>query len=124
MYASCLKCRTQWRVRVGDTPKRMICGKCGGNMIAVLKEYERENIKLLSKNDPDGTEKNEISRITKNANLVNEDGRKAVLILSGRGIGPDSASRILRRMHLDEDDLLRDILASEVLYAKNKRFWD
>ena len=124
MYASCIRCRTQWRMRVGDAPKRVVCGKCGGSMVAVLKEYERDNIRLLSKKEPDGTEKNEILRITKNANLVNEDGKKAVLILSGRGIGPDSASRILRRMHIDEDDLLRDILASEVLYAKNKRFWD
>jgi len=124
MYASCLKCQSQWRVRVGDSPKRFVCGRCGGNMIAVLKEYDRDKIKLLSKKQPGGPEKSEVARIFKNANLVNEEGKKAVIILAGRGIGPDSASRILRRMHLDEDDLLRDILASEVLYAKNKRFWD
>jgi len=93
-------------------------------MIAVLKEYERDNIRLFSKKDPDANEKKEMLRITKNANLVNENGGKAVMILAGRGIGPDSASRILNRMHTDEDDLLRDILSSEVLYAKNKRFWD
>ena len=124
MYASCLKCQTQWRVRVGNSPKKFKCGKCGGNMIAVLKEYDRDKIKLFSKKELNESERSEASRISKNANLVNEDGKKAVLILAGRGIGPDSASRILRRMHLDEDDLLRDILASEVLYAKNKRFWD
>jgi ATP-dependent Lhr-like helicase len=124
MYASCLKCQSQWRVRVSDSPKRFVCGKCGGNMIAVLKEYDRENIKLFSKKELSATEKGETARISKNANLVNEDGKKAVLVLAGRGIGPDSASRILRRMHIDEDDLLRDILSSEVLYARNKRFWD
>jgi ATP-dependent Lhr-like helicase len=124
VHASCLKCQGQRRLRVGDSPKRFVCGKCGGNMIAVLKEYERDNIKLFAKKDPSADERKEMLRISKNANLVNENGGKAVMILAGRGIGPDSASRILNRMHIDEDDLLRDILASEVLYAKNKRFWD
>jgi ATP-dependent Lhr-like helicase len=124
VYASCLKCQSQRRLRVGDAPKRFVCGKCGGNMIAVLKEYERENIRLFAKKGPGADDRKEMTRISKNANLVNENGSKAVLILAGRGIGPDSASRILNRMHIDEDDLLRDILASEVLYAKNKRFWD
>ncbi|MDR0334858.1 MAG: DEAD/DEAH box helicase [Methanomassiliicoccaceae archaeon] len=124
MYASCIRCQSQRRVRAGDSPKRFKCEKCGGNMIAVLKEYERDNIRLFAKKDPDAGEKKEMARITKNANLVNENGGKAVTILAGRGIGPDSASRILNRMHIDEDDLLRDILSSEVLYAKNKRFWD
>jgi len=124
MYASCIRCRDQRRLRVSDAPKRFTCGKCGGNMIAVLKEYERDNIKLFAKKDVTADEKKEMLRISRNANLVNENGGRAVMILAGRGIGPDSASRILNRMHLDEDDLLRDILASEVLYAKNKRFWD
>ena len=124
LYASCIRCLGQRRLRAGDAPKRFRCERCGGNMIAVLKEYERDNIKLFSKKDPNANEKKEMARITKNANLVNENGGKAVMILAGRGIGPDSASRILNRMHTDEDDLLRDILSSEVLYAKNKRFWD
>ena len=101
-----------------------MCNKCSGNMIAILKEYDRDKIKLFFKKDISGTERSEMTKISKNANLVNEEGRKAVLVMAGRGIGPDSASRILRRMHADEDDLLRDILTSEVLYAKNKRFWD
>jgi len=124
MYASCIRCRSQRRMRVIDSPKRFVCEGCGGNMVALLKEYERENIKLFSKKDPDVSERKEIQRIMRNANLINEYGAKAAMILAGRGIGPDSASRILNRMHSDEDDLLRDILSSEVLYAKNKRFWD
>lgn len=124
VYASCLRCQNRRRLRVADAPKRLICESCGGNMIAVLKEYEKDNIRLFAKKDHDADEKKEMARISRNANLVNENGAKAVMILAGRGIGPDSASRILNRMHIDEDDLLRDILASEVLYARNKRFWD
>ncbi len=59
------------------------------------------------------------------ANLVNEHGgKRASLVLAGRGVGPDAASRILRSMYVDEDDFLRAIMNAEILYAKNKRFWD
>ena len=124
LFASCIRCQSQWRVRVSDAPKRFVCGHCGGNMIALLKEYDREKIKLLKKEKPTPEEKKDIQRIGRNANIVNENGRRACMTLAGRGIGPDAASRILRTMYTDEDDFLRDILSAEVLYAKNKRFWD
>jgi ATP-dependent Lhr-like helicase len=123
LYASCLSCRTQWRVRVGSAPKRFVCSKCGSRMVALLKEYDRESIKLLAKKDLTDDEKKETMKISRNANLVKEN-ELAPMALAGRGIGPDSASRILRGMHRDEDDFLRDILSAEVLYARNKRFWD
>ena len=93
-------------------------------MIALLKEYDREKIKILKKENPTAEEKKDMLRIGRNANLVNENGKRACMTLAGRGIGPDAASRILRTSYTDEDDFLRDILAAEVLYAKNKRFWD
>ena len=93
-------------------------------MIALLKDYDREKIKLLKKEKPTPEEKKDIQRIVRNANIVNENGRRACMTLAGRGVGPDSASRILRTMYTDEDDFLRNILSAEVLYAKNKRFWD
>ena len=124
LFASCLNCQSQWRVRVSDAPKRFICSNCGGNMIALLKEYDREKIKLLRKKGLTDEEKKDIMRISRNANLVNENGQRACMTLAGRGVGPDAASRILRTMYTDEDEFLRDILSAEVLYAKNKRFWD
>jgi ATP-dependent Lhr-like helicase len=51
-------------------------------------------------------------------------GRKAVMALVGRGIGPDTAGRILARYHLEEYEFLKDILEAEVSYARTKRFWD
>ena len=124
LFASCLNCQSQWRVRVSDAPKRFICSNCGGNMIALLKEYDREKIKLLKKKGLTDEEKKDVMRISRNANLVNENGQRACMTLAGRGVGPDAASRILRTMYTDEDEFLRDILSAEVLYAKNKRFWD
>jgi ATP-dependent helicase Lhr and Lhr-like helicase len=124
LFASCVSCTTQWRMRVADAPKRLICPKCEGRMIALLKNYERDNIKILKNRDLDDQQKKEAQRIMRNANLVNEYGGTAAIVLAGRGIGPDSASKILRTMHIDEDEFLRDIMNAEILYAKTKRFWD
>lgn len=124
MFASCLNCGSQWRFRVGDAPKRFVCPHCNGRMIAVLKSYERENIKLVKLKELTAQEKKDVQRLSRNANLVNEQGKRAVITLAGRGIGPDAASRILRSLHVDEDEFYRDIMNAEILYAKNKRFWD
>ncbi len=126
LFASCLFCQNQWRIRVGNAPKRIVCHKCNGIMVALLKRYDMDKIKLFAK-DPDSLdaqERKDVARIRRIANLVNEGGKRAAMTLAGRGVGPDAASRILGKSHTDEDDFLRDILSAEVLFAKNKRFWD
>lgn len=124
LFASCLNCGSQHRFRAGDAPKRFVCDICGGNMIAVLKDYERDSISLVKLNELTSQEKKDRLRLSRNANIVNEFGKRGVICLAGRGIGPDTASRILSKVYVDEDDFLRGIMNAEILYAKNKRFWD
>lgn len=125
LFASCMHCGSQWRFRVEDAPKSFVCPHCNGRMVAVLKSYERENVKLVKLNELSAQEKKDLQRVSRCANLVNEHGgKRASIVLAGRGIGPDVASRILRSMYVDEDDFLRAIMNAEILYAKNKRFWD
>jgi ATP-dependent Lhr-like helicase len=124
LFASCMHCGSQSRFRVADAPKKFRCPQCGGVMIAVLKNYERDTVKLIREPALSKQEKMDLQKMSRNANLVFEHGRRAVLVLAGRGIGPDTASRILRTLHNDEDEFLRDILDAEILFAKNKRFWD
>ena len=124
LFASCMHCGSQSRFRVGDAPKKFKCPQCGGVMIAVLKSYERDTVKLLKEPALSKQEKADLQKMGRNANLVFEQGSRAVLVLAGRGIGPDTAARILRTLHTDEDEFLRDIMNAEILFAKNKRFWD
>jgi ATP-dependent helicase Lhr and Lhr-like helicase len=124
LYMSCLNCGNQWRISPRQAGKRITCPSCGGNMIAALHGYNRDHVKLLGKENPSEDEVHEIRRMFKNANLVNEHGKRALLALAGRGVGPDAAARILSGFYDDEDEFLRDILSAEITYARTKRFWD
>jgi ATP-dependent Lhr-like helicase len=93
-------------------------------MVAVLHPYNRDIVKLLKKPNPNEEEKREIQRMYKSANLVMEHGKRALVALSGRGVGPDTAARILSGFYDNEDEFLRDILSAEMNYARTKKFWD
>lgn len=93
-------------------------------MIAALNGYNRDTIKLIRKKALSEEEEKEVRRLYKNASLVQSNGRRALLAFAGRGIGADTAARILSSFSEDEEDLLRDILNAEITYARTKRFWD
>jgi ATP-dependent Lhr-like helicase len=124
MHMSCLNCSAQWRLRIREAPKALICPKCGGHMIAALNSYNKDLVKLVKKKGLSEDEEKELRKLFKNASLVLKNGKKAMTALAGRGIGPDTAGRVLAGFYDNEDDFLRDILSAEVNYAKTKRFWD
>ncbi len=120
----CLSCRAHRTERVKELKEPIKCPHCGSLMQAALRPYERGNMALLHKKAPSEEEVKEVKKFYTNASLVKAHGRKAVLALTGRGVGPETAARILRKYHLDEGEFLRDILAAEINYARTKRFWD
>jgi len=120
----CMNCRSQRRTTVGALPDRVKCAKCGGVLVAALQPYAKKDLEVLRKGASDEEGRRALKRIYKNANLVMAHGRKAALAMVGRGVGADTAARILARYHLEDDEFLRDILAAEITYARTKRFWD
>ena len=120
----CLNCRTSWRSIVADLPPKIKCPTCSGAMVAVLRHYERDRAKELDIDTPSTQDRPMVKKLFTNASLVMGHGKRAVLALVGRGVGEETAARILRGYHETEDDFLRDVLAAEVNYARTKRFWD
>ena len=120
----CLNCGSKMRTTVEKMPERPVCRNCGGRMLTLARPYTIERIKVLSKKNPTERDLKEIKAFRKSADLIRDYGKIAVLVMVGRGIGPDTAARILATMIEDEYDLLRKIMAAEINYARTKQFWD
>ncbi len=121
---ACLSCKRARTEKVGQVEDPVRCPSCDSVMQAALRPWQRDRAALLRKKKPTAEERREIKRLYTNASLVMAHGRKAVMALVARGVGPDVAGRILRGFHHDEDEFLHEILAAEINYARTKRFWD
>lgn len=128
----CTNCNNIWNTSVGRADKRPKCSRCGAIKVAVLPRRNRNIAKILTKKGRTPEENREAKRIHKNASLVLSYGKAALLALAGRGIGPDTAARILARyniLDLEKSEeaqikFLRDILKAELTYARTRGFWD
>ena len=63
-------------------------------------------------------------KLLKSASLAKSHGARAALVIAGRGVGPDTAGRILRKQQSDDSDLVKSIIEAEITYARTRRFWD
>ncbi|MEW5936333.1 MAG: DEAD/DEAH box helicase [Candidatus Thermoplasmatota archaeon] len=120
----CLNCRRPRRTRISALDPKVRCAYCSSSMVAALPPFEKDKAKLLAKRVRTAEEEKEMKILAKSANLVRVHGKKAVMVLAGRGIGPTTAARILSRIYLNEGELLAKVLEAEINYAKTKRFWD
>lgn len=111
--------------------QRLSCLRCGSIMIAGLRKGEKgiieackkyfgakKDLSVLSKGEKRNLEKAWLS-----ANLVRDNGRNALLALAGRGVGPDTAARILSRGYESEEELISEVIKAEIKYAQTKKYW-
>jgi ATP-dependent Lhr-like helicase len=99
----CLYCK-KWKGSGTPLTAPLKCPNCGAGLISVLSQFETQKSMNLS------------------AELYLNYRRKLLLVLAGRGIGPETAKKILARGK-DKKTLLKLILKAEKLYARTKRFW-
>ncbi len=58
------------------------------------------------------------------AELVAHHGERALYALAARGVGPETARRLLARQYRDDDAFFTELLRAERAYAKTRAFWD
>ncbi len=113
---------------VGELPETVKCPNCRSTLIAAtylgddgLAKIVKRRIRHQKTSDE---EEQAYKRAWLSASLMQTSGKKAAIVMSGRGVGPSTAVRVLRRPHRTEDDFYIDILKAEREYARTRLFWD
>jgi ATP-dependent Lhr-like helicase len=127
----CMKCG-QWTTeeKVRNLPEEPECQKCGSKLLTLL--YFSQNSQQLAETlqkRREGKELNEdelkeLSRARRKADLILSYGKKAAIALEVKGVGPETASRILGKMHAKDDEFYMDLLKAKIQYLKTRQFWD
>jgi ATP-dependent helicase Lhr and Lhr-like helicase len=58
------------------------------------------------------------------AELLAHYGERALLCLAARGVGPETARRLLTRLYRSDAEFLTEVLRAERSYARTRSFWD
>jgi ATP-dependent Lhr-like helicase len=66
----------------------------------------------------------ELTQARRAADLVLSYGRKALVALEVKGVGPETASRILGKMHPREEEFYMDLLKAKIQYLRTREFWE
>lgn len=124
----CMNCGN-WTMTmpVKDLPDELRCQKCKAKLIAAVhpSRIEVDNIikKKLKGSDLTGEELAKWNRMNKISDLIIVYGKKAVIALAARGVGPKTAVRILRGMYNDEKEFFKTLLEAERQFIRTKKFW-
>ena len=122
---ACLHCkgwdRRQQVSRVDDQPE---CPECGSTRIAALNPWADEVLEAVRADERDEAAETRTERAYRAASLVQSHGKKAVIALAARGVGPRNAVYVINNHRENETDFYRDILERERNYAKTNSFWD
>jgi ATP-dependent Lhr-like helicase len=124
---SCMEWMAEEKIR--NLEEHPHCGKCGSGLLTTLyRSQNPEEFILLLKNRVAGKELKEedvktLTQARRSADLILSYGRKAVIALEVKGVGPETASRILGKMHHKEEDFLMDLLKAKLFYIRSSPYW-
>ena len=113
---------------VKTLPDVIRCPKCNSTLIAVGYHGDQEILQIIKKKKKhlklSTEEKIRWNRAWKSASLVQTAGKRAILTMAARGVGPVIASRILRKPIRNEAEFFSEILKAEREYQRTRLFWD
>ncbi|MFH8086550.1 MAG: DEAD/DEAH box helicase [Candidatus Aenigmatarchaeota archaeon] len=125
----CLNCG-EWNQTfvLKDVPENLKCKRCDARLLGITKPNDQQTLKIVKKKLRNlgltEEEKKKFERIRKSADLFLTYGKKAVYCLSGKGIGPNTAIKILSKFHKNEEEIFKSILEAERNYLKTRRYWN
>jgi len=113
---------------VGELPEKIKCPNCKSTLIAATYLGDDELARIVKRRarrqQLSEEEEQAYKRAWLSASLMQTSGKKAAIVMSGRGVGPATAVRVLRRLHRTDEEFYVDILRAEREYARTRLFWD
>lgn len=115
-------------ISIGGLSDYPSCQNCGSKLLAPVfwstgyvasvlrKKRERQSL--------DETEQKALTKARRSADLVIAYGRRAVIAQSVYGIGPQTASRVLSKMHEDDDEFYKDLLEAKLQFITTRPYWN
>lgn len=127
----CMKCG-EWMVeeKVRALPEQPECGKCGSGLLALMYfSQDAQRLAEVLRKRREGKElgEEELKELTgarRKADLILSYGKKAITALEVKGVGPETASRILGKMHSKEEEFYIDLLKAKIQYLKTRQYWE
>ena len=124
----CLSCgQLEKRIKTKDTREPIYCQKCRSRLVTMVSRWDdKSNViikKKLQGKNMTKEEQYEYRKLWKISSLIQNFGKKAVVVLSGYGIGPSNAVRILDKM-ANREELLKEIYRAEKTFIRTRPFWD
>src|SRR5438093_43678 len=125
----CMNCGEWDGIRsVDNLQDKVRCPKCRSTLIAATYLSDDALPKIILKKmrsgKLSGEEEKEWMTAWRSAGLLQTYGKKAGLVLAARGVGPTTATRILRNRSGGEDSLYLSILRAEREFERTRMFWD
>ena len=125
----CFDCATlNPEVAIGSLPEHPSCPKCSSRLLAPVfwsSGFTRSVLrKKRDKQTLDESEQKALTRARRSADLVIAYGKRAVIAQSVYGIGPQTASRVLSKMHESDDEFYRDLLEAKLQFITTRPYWN
>jgi len=127
----CMSCG-QWvaEKRIRSLPEQPSCEKCESKLLGLLYSSQDANLVrqiLMKRREGRELTEEELKDLTharRTADLILSYGKKAIIALEVRGVGPETAFRILGKMHPREDEFYMDLLKAKIQYLRTREYWE
>jgi len=115
-------------ITIADLPANPSCPKCSSKLLAPVfwsSGYVAGVLhKKRNKQTLDENEQKALTRARRSGDLVIAYGKRAVIAQSVYGIGPQTASRVLSKMHESDDEFYRDLLEAKLQFITTRPYWN
>ncbi|MFQ5907947.1 MAG: DEAD/DEAH box helicase [Thermoplasmata archaeon] len=113
---------------IKELGERPVCRACESGLLGLVQWWtdliRGALLKKMAREPLSEEEVKILARTRQSADMVLSYGQRAVVALSVYGIGPQTASRILAKMHDEDEEFYQDLLDAKLHFITTHQYWD